>query len=565
MSSKYKDDETRYVIYARKSTSGLKRQAKSIEDQVDAMREIAKNNGYKVVKVFTERMSAKKPNKRPVFDEMVKYIEDGRANAILCWRPNRLARNSLEGGKIISLLETEQIKVLRTHSTTYRASDNILPLSVEFGMASQYSRDNVDDIERGMRTNCEQGLFNHKAPQGYRNSRDVFDNNKPIIIKDVSIIDGVEANRFELIKKMFRTYLTGNYTVPEVYRMLEEWGYTNPETGKMISLGCLHHILEDVFYKGYLFAYKNHEILIKGNWEPMITEEEYDRVQSIKGKYAREHGKKPRVSVHARRFELRGVMRCATCQCSIIPEMHHKRQADGSYHDHIYYRCTHKSKKRPCSLWGGITQEEAYAQIGALLDQYTISEELYEWGLEILRNIYEEEISQRHHVGNMQYVSVDKLKQELKNYARMRANGEIDEEEFHEYRSDIKAHINEIEEAGLDVQEHAKGWYEIIGKTLEILVNPKEKFDEASCPGEKRSILQAIGPDPVLNNGRVIGKTSSGKVLTEKVIEVEPYPWLIPIQKTAKKLEEFQPKVLTASKQGENVLKNASYKTWCWK
>lgn len=564
MTKKANLNEIKYVIYARKSTSGLKRQSKSIEDQVDSMREIAEKNGYKVVKVFTERQSAKRPGRRPVFDAMIKYIEDGRANAILCWRANRLARNSLEGGKIVNMLETEVIKVVRTHGSIYHSYDNILPLMIEFGMASQYSRDMIDDIKRGMQTNCEQGLFNHKAPQGYRNSRDVFNNNKPMVIKDISTINGVEENRFELIKKMFGAYLTGNYTVPEVYRMLEEWGYTNPDTGKMIGLGTLHHILEDMFYAGHIRNYKTGE-LIRGQWEPMITMAEYDRIQEIKGRYVREHGKKPRVSIHSRRFELRGVMRCATCQCSIIPEMQRKRLANGGYTEHVYYRCTHKSKNRPCSLWGGIKQEEAYAQIDALLDKYTIGSELYEWGIEILRDIYEEEIAQRHNVKNMQYSSVDKLKQRLKKYADMHADGLITEEEFAEMSSDTRSMIDEIEESKREVEEHAKGWYEIIGKTLEILVDPKEKFDAATCAGEKRSILQAIGPDPVLNNGKVIGKNRSGKVLTEKVIEVEPYPWLIPLQKTAQKIGEVHPKVLTNSDPCDNASKKASYQKWCWK
>lgn len=566
MQKKLNKDEIRYVIYARKSTSGLRRQSKSIDDQINAMREIATTHGYNVVKIFKERQSAKRPNRRPIFNSMLEYIEDGHANAILCWRPNRLARNSLEGGKIISLLETGKVKVIRTHSTAYRSTDNILPIVVEFGMAAQYSRDMIDDIERGMITNCKQGIFNHKAPQGYRNARDAFDNNKPIIVKDISRIDGVEENRFELIKKAFGVYLTGNYTVPEIYRMLEEWGYTNPSTGKMIGLGTLHHMLEDVFYMGYFKDYKDPDKLLRGNWEPMITEDEYWRIQHIKGRYVREHGKKPRVSVHARRFELRGVMRCATCQCSIIPELQRKRLADGSYSEHIYYRCTHRSKNRPCSLWGGITQEEAYDQIDALLDKYTISPELYEWGLEILHNIYQEEIRQRHDIGNMQCSSVEKLKQELKSYAKMRANGEIDEDEFRSLRSDIKSLIDEIEQSECDIQENARNYFEIVGKTLEVLGNnPKEKFDNATCPGEKRSILQAIGPNPVLNNGKIIGKNRSGKVLTEKIIEVEPYPWLIPLQETAQKIGGLRPKVLTDSNQGKNVLKNDSYNMWCWK
>lgn len=565
MKIKPNPDEVRYVLYARKSTSGLKRQSKSIEDQVDSMKEIAKSNGYKIVKIFKERMSAKRPNKRPVFNQMLQYIEDGHANGILCWRPNRLARNSEEGGKIIGLLERNKVKVIRTHSTIFRAQDNILPLTVEFGMASQYSRDMIDDIKRGMLTNCEQGIFNHRAPQGYRNGRDPFNNNKPIILKDISRIDGVEENRFELIKKAFATYLTGNYSVPEIWNMLKEWGYTNPDTGRMISNGTLHHILRDVFYMGYFRDYKDPDNLIKGCWEPMISEDEYWHVQHLMGRYAKEHGRKPRVSVHAKRFELRGVMRCATCQCSVIPELQRKRLANGGYSEHIYYRCTHKSKIRPCSVWGGITQEEAYAQIDALLDKYTIAPELYKWGLDILADLRDEEIRQRYDIGGMQNSSVEKLNDELRNYTRLRANGEIDEDEYRHLRLELKSLIADIEQSKRDIQENAQNWYEIIGRTLETLVDPKEKFDAATCPGEKRSILQAIGPDPVLNNGRVLGKNRSGKVLTEKIIEVEPYPWLIPLHETAQKIGEGLPKVLTVSNQIENVSNDTLYKTWCWK
>lgn len=305
----------------------------------------------------------------------------------------------------------------------------------------------------------------------------------------------------------------------------------------MISTGTLHHILRDVFYMGYFRDYKDPDNLIRGNWEPMISEDEYWKIQHMLGRYAQEHGRKPRVSVHAKRFELRGVMRCATCQCSIIPELQRKKLANGGYSEHVYYRCTHKSKLRPCSLWGGITQEEAYAQIDALLDKYTIAPELYDWGLEILANLREEEVRQRYDIGGMQNSSIEKLNKELRGYARMRANGEIDEDEYKHLRAEIKSMISEIERAKQDVEEHARGWYEVIGKTLEVLSDPKEKFDSATCPGEKRSILQAIGPDPVLNNGKILGKDRSGKVLTEKIIEVEPYPWLIPLNETAKKLE----------------------------
>ncbi|MFV0484715.1 MAG: hypothetical protein ACK5MU_00580 [Candidatus Saccharimonadales bacterium] len=53
---------------------------------------------------------------------------------------------------------------------------------------------------------------------------------------------------------------------------------------------------------------------------------------------------------------------------------------------------------------------------------------------------------------------------------------------------------DDVKEANRDIEERNKNWYEIIGKTLETLKDPKERFDEATTSGEKRSILQSIGP-----------------------------------------------------------------------
>ncbi len=105
----YPDEERdltglRYVIYARKSTDDPKNQKRSIPDQIVECKEFAARNFLKVIgKPLTEKESAKTPNRRPVFRQMLEDVKRGKHDGILSYHPDRLARNMLEGGEIIHL------------------------------------------------------------------------------------------------------------------------------------------------------------------------------------------------------------------------------------------------------------------------------------------------------------------------------------------------------------------------------------------------------------------------------------------------------------------------------
>ena len=47
-----------------------------------------------------KKFSAKAPG-RPIFDEMLRRIERREAEGIIAWHPDRLARNSVDGGRIM--------------------------------------------------------------------------------------------------------------------------------------------------------------------------------------------------------------------------------------------------------------------------------------------------------------------------------------------------------------------------------------------------------------------------------------------------------------------------------
>ena len=90
--------DKKYFIYARKSTDDKDHQIRSLPDQLAELRELARKEQLDVVDTFIEKQTAKVPG-RPVFAEMLDRIEAGEASGILAWHPDRLARNSVDGGK----------------------------------------------------------------------------------------------------------------------------------------------------------------------------------------------------------------------------------------------------------------------------------------------------------------------------------------------------------------------------------------------------------------------------------------------------------------------------------
>jgi DNA invertase Pin-like site-specific DNA recombinase len=95
----------KYCLYARKSTESEERQILSIDSQIKEMLQLADREGLEIVCMKRESHSAKETGQRPIFNEIIQELKEGKFNGILTWAPDRISRNAGDLGQIVETLK----------------------------------------------------------------------------------------------------------------------------------------------------------------------------------------------------------------------------------------------------------------------------------------------------------------------------------------------------------------------------------------------------------------------------------------------------------------------------
>ena len=478
----------RYIMYLRKSTDAEDRQVQSIEDQRRELAYEVTRRGLNVVKTFGESKSAKQPG-RPMYNEMMAMLKSGQADAIICWKLNRLSRNPVDGGEIQWLLQQEVMKSIITPGREYLPTDNVLMMAVELGMANQFIIDLSKDVTRGMKSKVEKGWRPGKAPIGYLNDKFGEKGNKVVF---------VDQERFSLVRKMWDLLLTDNYSVMQIKRIAtEEWGLRTSE-GKKMSVNGTYKMLNNMFYCGE-FMYKS--TIYQGKHKPMITKEEFDLAQTILGKKGKPRPKN-------KRLPFSGVIKCAECGGMIVAEEKHKKnKTTGKIKQYLYHHCSHNRRDIECHQ-KSIEHSALLKQVTDYLDSITIPEEFLHWAIQVLRdqNLVEE-YDRNIIVSNLQdnynsclrridnlinlYISPENAKKEM-----------ITEEEFRGQKSSLVSEKGRIELEIRKTETRVDDWLDLTEKTFNFATYAKHWFEHGDFE-TKTHILKCIGQNFYFRDGKL--------------------------------------------------------------
>ena len=452
----------KYFLYIRKSTDEDDRQVLSLEAQETELRELAEKENLTIVDTFRESQTAKEPG-RPIFNNMLDRIEKSEADGILSWHPDRLARNSVDGGKIIFLIDNEKIKFLKFPTFWFEATpQGKFMLNIAFGQ-SKYFVDNLsENTKRGLRQKLRRGEWPGYAPLGYLN-----DLRTHTIIKD--------SKRFRLVKKIFDLYSTGNYSLKNLRDKIFDIGLLT-RNEKMLSVSMAQSILRNPFYYS-VFRYNGE--LHQGKHEPMITKKLFDKCQGVLSDRSRPQKR------NIKEFAFRGLLFCGECGCAITSEIQK---------GHNYYRCTKKRSK--CSQ-PYIREEILAEQINKQIQKVSL---LPSWADEMIAELdknKEQETKDGAVFAQNLKSQIKELEDKLNTLLDTHLDGTITKEEYIAKKQKILNHKIEISEKLKDFEQNGNHWLEpakkfiLASKQAEIIALQENLF-------EKKDFLKKIGSNRIL-------------------------------------------------------------------
>ena len=463
----------RYILYARKSTEDEDRQILSIGAQFFELKEFAAKEKLEIVASFQEAKTAKEPG-RMKFAEMLSLIEKGKAEGILSWNPDRLARNSVDGGKIIHMIDRGLIRALKFPTFWFEPTpQGLFMLQIAFGQSKYYVDALRENVTRGMRQKVRNGVWPSKAPLGYLNN------------PKTRGID-VDSEKAQKVKKIFELYATGNYN----FRELAEWyRRISPKSNldKCMAISQVPKILQNVFYLG-LMKYKGE--IHEATHEPLVSKKLFDKVQEI----MREKGKPQKVKKH--NFDFLGLMKCP-CSAAITAE----KKIKPSGREYIYYRCT--KKKGPCQEKHFLRQEELYEQIKSFLQKVSLSSHDTE---KVLAELDKEELQAKEQAKTSVQNLKDKLLEidmKLGRLLDVYLDEAITTQEYASRKNKLVEQKAGLQEQIHDFEQKGLSWLEP-AREFVLSLNQVAKLIESENKSEMTAFLKNIGSNCILQNRQLL-------------------------------------------------------------
>jgi len=342
------------------------RQTHSLPLQEEFNREFADRMNLRIVDRFYDDASAKMPNNRPEFTRMLKELSyrnssKRRAEGILSWHPDRLARNGLEAGKIVQMISDDLIKDM--FFPTYRFHNDpsgIEHLMMEFGRAISYSGWLSINSKRGSVGRERKGAWVYgRSKFGYTKKREV-----PESPKLCSLFPVPDPKTFPARQRLVE--LWKDATPDDTCRMI-----IKREFGLSLSRSGISKLRADTFNFGVYIIKEGTEDERKvdfrklkapdgTNFTPVTNERTYWSFQSFKRREFPTKRKQKHIN------PLQGLITCSYCDSGMRPARR-KIVRTGETSVELGFEChTVSSRKKRCPQCR-IRAEVLYKKMGGAI------------------------------------------------------------------------------------------------------------------------------------------------------------------------------------------------------
>ena len=270
---------------------------------------IQKNPAWEYAGVYAdEGITGTSTTHRTEFKRLIADCNAGKIDLVLVKSISRFARDTVDCLHTVRQLKEKGIAVrFERENIDSTSEDGELLLTLLASFAQEESRSIGDNIRWGVRRRFTEGIPNgHKAPYGYTWDGEMF---------RIIHAEG------KIVKEIYRRYLAGE-SAYAIAKSLAGRGVTGRQ-GRPIEQTTVKDILSNCSYTGTMALQKNYiseghirkrnkgELplyLVDGVFEPLVSKEDFDKVQEIRKRRAAQSCNRNSV-----RMSFSGMVKCGCC------------------------------------------------------------------------------------------------------------------------------------------------------------------------------------------------------------------------------------------------------------
>ena len=418
----------------------------SIDAQIRAIEEYADKNNIKIVNKFIDRAKSATSDKRPAFQEMIKYCEEDKTGVsmVIVHKLDRFSRDKYDSVKYKQRLKMKGISVISVTEKLDNSPESVILESVIEGMAQYYSANLAREVAKGQRENALKALHNGgDAPLGY-----------DVAFDKTYLINEEEA---QAVKIIFDMYVNG-YSYGNIIDKLNNLGYKT-KRGNKFGKNSLHGILSNEKYTGvYVFnktqrkgvngkrnghKQKSEDEIIKveGGMPQIIDKEVFIQAQEMMQKRKKAPGSHKATTLYL----LTGLIRCGECGHA----MQGNKRKDKYGNDYISYRCGCRKQKRDCKN-KEIKRDYLEEFVLTELEKHVLNDEAIPALSKELNKRLKTKSNDNHEMLNNLRNKLDKVNKEIENILNAIMSGIVNNmlkdklDELEQVKVNLEVKINEL-------------------------------------------------------------------------------------------------------------------------